>query len=313
MEQAAAGILKIVIFLVIGVFFRNTGILKDREMAGIKKIILYVAIPAVLFLSFSRLNFNLSFIPITAVVFSINFILFWIGVLLFKLTGSKNRLLPLFLSTMNFGLIGIPLYEAVFGLEYLHHYTVLGIGNEIFVWFVFNFMFRWFLSRGQAGKGINTGFIKSPIVWSIILGCLFSILNLDISQSSNFIIRGIYTAVDGASGITTPLILIFIGYNISITTAYLKRSVILFLQRLTAALAVGYLLKYIVLDKVIEGSGYYDSAFFLLITLPPIFALPILAADYLDNDESVLLNNTIVIHALITIIMFSLFVFFTAV
>ena len=146
MDQAAAGILKIVIFLFLGVLFRKKSVLNQQSIEGLKKIILYLAIPAILFLSFSNLDFNLSFLPVTAAVFSINFIMFWFGVLIFKLRGSKHRLLPLSLSTMNFALLGIPLYDAVYGIENLHHYTVLGVGNEIFIWFVFYFMFRWFLS-----------------------------------------------------------------------------------------------------------------------------------------------------------------------
>lgn len=309
MLQAVSGILKIVIFLTIGVIFRRSGILKDREIAGIKKIVLYLAIPSVLFLSFSSLKFDLSFIPITATIFSINFILFWIGVLIYKLSGSKYRILPLYLSTMNFGLIGIPLYESVVGIENLQNYTMLGVGNEIFVWFVFYFMFRWFLSKGKAEKGINSGFIKSPIVWGIILGCIFSILNINISSSSNMVVSGVYESITGLSKITTPLILIFIGYNISISPNHLKKSLILMLLRLVLAFGVGYLLKITVLDRFIVSSPHYNAAFFLLISLPAIFALPILAGDYLEKEELITLNNTLVIHSLMTITMFAAYSF----
>jgi hypothetical protein len=90
---------------------------------------------------------------------------------------------------MNFALIGIPMYESLFGIENLHHYTMFGVGNEIFGWFVFYFMFRWFLTKGKIKKSINIDFLKSPIVWGIILGCLASILNLNLSMSKNVLVK----------------------------------------------------------------------------------------------------------------------------
>jgi len=307
MDQAAAGFLKIVIFLIIGILFRKSGVLNNRGIEGVKIIVLYLAIPSVLFLSFSRLDFNLSLLPVTITVFSINFLLFWLGVLIYKITGSNNRLLPLCLSTMNFGLLGIPLFEAVYGIDNLHHYTMFGMGNEIFIWFVFYFLLRWFLSDGEAETKINRAFFKSPVIWGIILGCIFSILHIDISNSSNFLILGISHTLNSAAKLTTPLILIFIGFNISLSFTYLKQSFKYLLLRLSAAFALGYILKAVLLDQFIVNTVYYNSAYFLLISLPPMFSIPILAADYLENNELKLLNNIIVLHSVVTIIMFAVF------
>ena len=301
------GLLKIIVFLVIGWGFRYAGILKREDIEGLKKIILNIAIPAVLFLSFSRLDFSPGFIPVILVVLMINLILFWLGVLLYKLTGSRHRILPLLLSTMNFALIGIPLYEAVFGVENLHHYTMLGIGNEIYGWFIFFFMFRWFLTKGKSRGGINKGFIKSPIVWGIILGCLFSILGLNPGASENALVLGICETLSAAAGVTTPLILIFIGFNISIKLSHLKQGLGLVALRLALAGTVGYGLKLTVLDRFIDASTYYEAAFLLLISLPAVFALPILTAEYLEEDETAVLNNTIVLHSVVTIMIFSIY------
>ncbi|MBI9101347.1 MAG: AEC family transporter [Spirochaetales bacterium] len=313
MVQAASGILEIVIFLFIGILFKRFGILTEKEMAGIKKVILYLAIPSVLFLSFSSLEFSIAFIPVIGAVFSINFILFWLGVLLFKLGGSKNRILPLCLSTMNFALVGLPLYEAVFGFDKLNHYTMLDVGNEIFIWFVFHFMFRWFLSNGKAEKGVGSGFIRSPILWGIMLGCVFSLLNINITTNGNVVIQGISHGISGLAKLTTPLILLFVGYNISLSPKYLKRSLKLTLLRLFLAYGIGYGIKILVLDRFVESTVYYNSAFFLLISLPAIFSVPIFAADYLDEDEMFTLNNTIVLHSIFTIVLFAIYTFFTGV
>lgn len=314
MNQATAGILKIIIFLVLGIFFRKGGVLKTSGIEGIKKIILDLAIPAVLFLSFSRLDFQLSLIPVFLAIFSMNLLLFWLGVLLYKATGSKYKLLPLILSTMNFALLGIPLFESVYGIERLHHYTMFGIGHEIFMWFVYYFLFRWFLSGGREKGRINTSFLlKSPIIWSIVLGSLFSILRIDISLSDNALLMGLSETLSSASLLATPLILIFIGYNVSINSALLLKSLKYILIRLLTLMAIGYLFKITLLDHFIESSTFYDSAYFLLLSLPPVFSISILAADYLEEENLILLNNIIVLHAMTTIILFAIFSFITSI
>jgi malate permease and related proteins len=310
MDQAASGILKIVIFLFLGVLFRKKAVLNQQSIEGLKKIILYLAIPAILFLSFSRLDFNLSFLPVTAAVFSINFIMFWFGVLIYKLSGSKHRLLPLSLSTMNFALLGIPLYEAVYGIENLHHYTVFGVGNEIFIWFVFYFMFRWFLSTEHAESSEWKSFFKTPVIWGIILGCMAGLFKIDITTSENFIVSAISDVIVTASKLTTPLILVFVGFNISLSSKYTLKSLKYVLLRLTSIYALGYLIKFTVIDRFFDPSMMGNAAYFLLLSLPPVFSLPILADEYLESDEHILLNNVIVLHAVITIVLFSVYSIF---
>ncbi|MBF9016979.1 MULTISPECIES: AEC family transporter [unclassified Oceanispirochaeta] len=310
MDQAASGILKIVIFLLLGVLFRKKSVLNQQSIEGLKKIILYLAIPSILFLSFSRLDFNLSFLPVTAAVFSINFIMFWFGVLIFKSRGSKHRLLPLSLSTMNFALLGIPLYDAVYGIENLHHYTVLGVGNEIFIWFVFYFMFRWFLSSEHAESTEWKSFYKNPVIWGIILGCMAGLFKIDITAGDNFIVSSVSDVIVSASKLTTPLILVFIGFNISLSSKYTFQSLKYVLLRLTSMYFLGYIIKYFVIDHFFEPSKMGNSAYFLLLSLPPVFSLPILADEYLESDELFLLNNVIVLHAVITIVLFSVYSIF---
>lgn len=307
MVYAAADFLKILIFLCLGFSFRTFGLFNNNEIEGIKKIVLYIAIPLVLFLSFSRLEFNLSLLPISLAVFTINLSLFWLGFLIYKLTGSKYRLLPLIFSTMNFGHIGLPLFEAVYGIENLQHYTMFGVGSEFYMWFVFFFMYKWFLTGGKVGKKIDFGFVKSPVIWGIILGCAFSILGIDIFASHNVFILGISKTISSASKLTTPLILIFVGFNISLSSHHIKKSFKYLILRLFSAFVIGYLLKITVLDHYISDSIYYDSAYFLLLSLPPVFSLPILAAEYLETEELKLLNNIIVLHVVVTISLFAMF------
>lgn len=305
MIDSTAGIVKMVLYLGLGMLFKYTGVLREQELEGVKKLTLYLVIPAVLFLSFSTLEFSLHFIPVIAVVCAINVLLLAAGMLLYRLTGSNDRLLPLSISTMNFALIGLPLYEGVFGSVQLHHYTSLGVGSELYIWFVFYFILRWFLGDRSAQRSIPWGFIKSPIVWGIILGCAAGLFKIDLASLSHPLIRGPYQVLTSASALATPLILIFVGSHLGISRRYFFQSLKLVLIRLGSAYLIGYGLKYLILDTFITASPGSDAAFFLLVSLPAVFSVPILAAEYLEERELLILNNTIVLHACFTIVLFS--------
>lgn len=308
-----AGILKISIFILLGILFRKGNVLDRKGTEGIKKAVLYLAIPAVLFLSFSRQDFDAGFIHVTALILAMNLVLFWGAYLFVRISGGRLKLLPLFISTMNFSLIGLPLYEALYGYENLQHYTIFGLGNELYNWFIFYFLLKWYLSGGSAKEHFNASFLRSPIVWSIILGCLFGVLGIEIEASGNFLVMGISDTLIAASRLTTPLILVFIGCNISLSSRYLKRSLGYAVLRLVTLYALGYLVKILLLDRLIPMNAPRNAAYFLFISLPPVFSMPLLADEYLEGDETVLLNNTIVLHTIGAMLIFSAYSFLTSI
>lgn len=307
MTEAAAGILKIIFFLLLGVSFRKLKWLGNESVGGIKTLVVNLAIPAVLYSSFAQLEIDLRLLPVTMFVLGINLISFLLGFLFYKAGIVRNRLVPLVMSTMNFGLLGIPLFEAVHGIDNLHHYSMFGLGVELYMWFLFYFILHRFLGIERVGSGTINGFFRSPIIWSILLGCLSSIVSFDISSSHNVVLSGLSKTITGAAQLAGPLIMIFIGFTITVDKSLLKRGLKLLAVRLSVIVVLAYLLKFAILNRFISPSVYYESSFFLLMTLPPVFSLPLLTADHLDKNELSVMNNYIILHAVFTIILYSLY------
>ncbi len=307
MSQSAAGIFKIVLFLALGFLFKKKAILSKGEVEGIKKVVLRLALPSTLYLSFSQLEFRRSLLPVTAAVLSLNLLLFLLGVLFYRLGGSRHRLLPLGLSTLNFGLLGIPLFEAVHGTENLGYYTLFGIGSELYLWFLFSPLSRWFLGA-KTGKGIlKRDFLHSPLVWGILLGCLAGIGGLDIGRSPGIIPLAIFKVLTAASQLSSPLTLLFIGYQVTLSPRYLKSSLQYTLLRLSLAYALGYLIKGTFLVPFLPKSPLFNAGYFLLLSLPPAFSLPLLVGKYLEEEELALLSHRIIFQGTMTIGLFSLY------
>ena len=304
MTNSIAGILTIVIYFALGKVLAYAGVLQHREIAAIKKIVLTIALPPMLFLSFSQLELELSHIPVTLAVFSLNAVLFFIGVLIFRIKGKPARLVPLIMCSMNFSLVGIPLFVSLFSMEHLHHYVILGVGHELFFWFAFYSLFSHILVKEKTGYSPAAAIIRSPIAWGILLGCIASIAGVNLSQGTTAITMGIFKALEGLSALAGPLILIYIGTLFSVEKTVMKQSLQLIAVRLVGMFSLGYLLKFLVVDHFIPTSVYADASWFLLMSLPPVFALPMIAADYLDDRENNVLSNMIVLQVPLTAVMF---------
>jgi predicted permease len=304
MTSSIAGILTIVIYFALGKVLAQLGVLQNREIVAIKKIVLTIALPPMLFLSFSQLNLELSHIPVTLVVFSLNAVLFFIGVLIFRMKGKSARLVPLIMCSMNFSLVGIPLFVSLFSMERLHHYVILGVGHELFFWFAFYTLFSRILVKEKTGHSPGSALVRSPIAWGILLGCIASIAGFDLSQGTTALSMGIFASLEGLSALAGPLILIYIGSLFSVEKTVVKQSLQLIAIRLVGMFSLGYLLKFLIVDHFIPPSNYADAAWFLLMSLPPVFALPMIAADYLDDRENNVLGNMIVLQVPITAVLF---------
>ena len=79
---------------------------------------------------------------------------------------------------------------------------------------------------------------------------------------SNSVLMGIFNAVEILSGLSTPLILIIIGYGLKVNKKYNNQSVKLVFLRTLLILFFGYLFKFGIIDVLIETDTIFDYAYF---------------------------------------------------
>jgi len=295
-------IVQIFIFLILGYIVKRKGILSHSEISVVKKLVIDFSLPALLFLSFARIEFSLHLIPVTVSIIALCIGLAAVGKAFSLLLGDGYRLLPVFNTTMNFGLLGIMLYQAMFGLDKLEHYSIFGIGHELFMWFLF-FPFVGILFQGRKIQltEVLRLMLRTPIMWGIIAGCIVGFSGIYQDLASNVVTFSLLFSLEVLSEITMPLLLLFIGYSVEFIPRHLKSSMVYITVRIASFFIFGYLLKVSIIDRFVAESMHYDAAYFLLMLLPPVYVLPLILEDYVDHDELVKLNNAVVLHSLITI------------
>lgn len=131
MEELVRKLLPIFILLLIGFLLNKTKLLTDSVIDGLKNIIIKVALPAVLFDAFASMTLQVSYLLIFIVMFIFCILLYGIGSMLnryFPNTFSQYYTKG-YMTGFEFGMIGVGLFGAIWGVEKLPVIMLVGFGH----------------------------------------------------------------------------------------------------------------------------------------------------------------------------------------
>lgn len=301
MSEMIANMLQVMALLAIGKFLHSTSIINEEAAAGIRKLVINLTLPAVLFLSFINLELSSRYILLFIIILLMHSLFLGTALLLNRIKTLHHPLVPFFCSGCAYGFIGIPFFLAVYGLEQMGQYAVLGVGHEFYLWMLLIPGLQTYYRNEKMSLKKSLATLKSPVLMAIGVGILFNVLSLDSHLSSFILYRGAFMSVEALASLTTPMILLMIGYSIHLNTAYMKESLKLILMRLAIVFGVGYTVKMLVINQLIAPNPVFNHAFFTFLVLPPPLVVPIFAATLLSEEQGELASSAITLHTLISI------------
>lgn len=309
MIKIAANIIPILLLIAIGWYFRYKELMDESTIDEIKSLVVNVSLASVLFITFLNMELKDEYFLVFFMIFILLCILFFIGLLINKIKPMNHALIPFIITGCSFGLLGIPLFGTVFGIENIEKLSILGVGHEFFIWIIFYpFMgFRFKNERFSIRKIVEI--IKSPFIISIFLGIIFNVIGLGIKIQNNLITSGFYTTLEYLASLATPLILIIIGYGLKFDVKYIKQGMKFVAARIIIMLIVGYIFKYLVIDHIIVSDKIFDYAYFTFLILPPPLSLSVFVGVYSTKEYEELINNTVVLNTIVSIFIFIVFAF----
>ena len=226
MNPALQKSLELLLLIGIGLLLQKR-LPKKEHLAGVKAIILNVALPATIFLALLRikLEFSLLVLPLLALAF--NLILFltvrYGAGFFFRLpNGKRKRTLSLLLPSLAPGLSCFPFIMAYMEEESLALAALADVGNKIFVLlFLYLVAMYWYRQRAAAGaiKGSGTSYgnlvralLREPINVVIFVAFLMLLFGINLSYFPEFV----QNTVSSLSVMMVSLVLIFIGMAVRI-------------------------------------------------------------------------------------------------
>ncbi|MGO1372208.1 MAG: AEC family transporter [Senegalia sp. (in: firmicutes)] len=307
MSEIISKIIPIFLLIALGYIIKQKNLVKQETMNELKDGVINIALPALLFITFRDMTLKKEYFLVMIATFILLIVLYRAGILINKIKAISHPLVPFVTTSFTFGLLGIPLFASVFGMENLEKISIFGVAHEFFVWFVFYTLLKMKFSNERFSRDTIKGFISSPLVISIILGLLLNILGLDKIFFENTLFMGIDITLNYLSNIATPIILIIIGFGLKLNKIYLKQSMKLFAIRITTILIIGYIFKIFIINKIITNDPLLDYAYFTFLILPPPLSLSLFVDKYAGREYSEIANNIVVIHTIVCVIMFVIF------
>jgi predicted permease len=303
MIEIIARFLPIFLILTLGYFLKKRNILSNSVVEGLKKIIVNVALPGILFLSFLTMEINSSAILLFIATFVFCLLLYGTGILFQKSHICDYPLSPFFFTGFEFGMVGVALFSSIFGADQLYNILLIGLGHEFFIWFFYAPLLESKNKGKIVIKEILLTFIKSPIILAIFSAIFLNLTGFYNHLHGNIMTEGIIITIKMLSQLVTPLILLTVGSNLQFSHIPWKSAFHLIGLRLIAVGFFGYLLYYFTKTYVMDVSKIMTYGFVIFFLLPPPFIIPVFLGSRFEK-ESTFYNNLLVLATVVTLIFF---------
>ena len=299
-------LMPVVLLIMLGIVLRKVDFLRMETVNDLKKIVINLTLPSMLFLAFLDTDIQLKYIFIALAVFLASATGFGLGFLYKRLLRTKNRYFPTIFTSFETGMIGYALYVTAFGAENTFNLAIADLGNILFVFIVVvNFLSH----LGGATKGVResaASFAKSPIIISVVLGGLVSLSGGREFFHTFPVTAALVSTMGILSQVTVPVIALAIGYEIRLDVRNLMKPVAVSLLRIVTMFLLAYVLNTFLMGPVLGMDRNFQMALYTMFLLPPAFVVPIFVKEESEDVNFVL--NVLSVHIILSMAAFVLLI-----
>ncbi|ONI45678.1 hypothetical protein AN640_04250 [Candidatus Epulonipiscium fishelsonii] len=294
--------LPVILIFALGIWCRKSNFLSPETMKDMKKFVINVAVPCVLFETFVNMEIKMEQLTLLILMLILLALVMVGGKLCDFIPTLKYKYNPYICSGFSFALLGIGLFSMIYGPENLGIFSIMGLAQELFVWSFYYLIFRIDTQNKKLDLKILLNIIKSPIIISIALGIIFNIFGIISMLGTNSIMVGTLKAVSYIAAISTPFMLISLGYGLTFETKYIKSSIKLMGIRAGVLFFIGAVFKVLIIDNIIETNTLFNISYITFLLLPPMFSLPLLVAEEGTEEDANIVNCVVGIYTIISIL-----------
>ncbi|MEO2077016.1 MAG: hypothetical protein ABGX20_16735 [Bacillus sp. (in: firmicutes)] len=294
-------ILPVVLLFLVGTVFRRFRFIKADTIEDLKKLIINVSLPALLFLSFSKTEFEAKHLLIIISVFAAVLVALLLGKGIQSFTKIQSVYFPLLLTNFEAGMLGYSIYSVLFGEENVYIFAIIDLGQVTFFYLVIAGILTNLRDGHSTKKEQFTSFIKNPILLAVILGVIVQKTGLINILSSNPLSNSILQTAALIATITTPLICLVIGYEIQIERSSIGKVVKVVVIRMMMLFAFGLLISNFIINHILHLDHLFMAAVMTMFMLPPPFVIPLFIKGE-DRENKTFINNVLSVHTVVTIV-----------
>ena len=288
--------------LALGVLCRKLNFLTRNGVDTLKKVVVNLTLPAVVFAAFATAEYSLQTIAIPVLVFLLCCLGLVLGRLLARLLRLPGRVTPYLAAGFEAGMLGYALFALLFPQASSARFAILDLGQTLFVFTLYKAL----LSGGKETKSLWKDIVNTPILWGTFAGLLVGATGLFAWMTRNGSAAVVTSLTDFLSAPTGMMILLAVGYDLDFAQIRWRETARFVVLRL-AAMAILFAVLLLVNRTLLHGI-IFEGAALLLFILPPPYVLPIFADEpsqraQISSALSALTVVTLLLFAVMTVAM----------
>ena len=288
--------------LALGVLCRKLNFLTRDGVDTLKKVVVNLTLPAVVFAAFATAEYSLQTIAIPVLVFLLCCLGLVLGKVLARLLRLPGRVTPYLAGGFEAGMLGYALFALLFPQESSARFAILDLGQTLFVFTLYKAL----LSGGKETKSLWKDIVNTPILWGAFAGLLVGATGLFAWMTRNGSAAVVTSLTDFLSAPTGMMILLAVGYDLDFAQIRWRETARFVVLRL-AAMAILFAVLLLVNRTLLHGI-IFEGAALLLFILPPPYVLPIFADEpsqraQISSALSALTVVTLLLFAVMTVAM----------
>lgn len=288
--------------LALGVLCRKLNFLTRDGVDTLKKVVVNLTLPAVVFAAFATAEYSLQTIAIPVLVFLLCCLGLVLGRLLARLLRLPGRVTPYLAGGFEAGMLGYALFALLFPQASSARFAILDLGQTLFVFTLYKAL----LSGGKETKSLWKDIVNTPILWGTFAGLLVGATGLFGWMVRNGSAAVVTSLTDFLSAPTGMMILLAVGYDLDFAQIRWRETARFVVLRL-AAMAILFAVLLLVNRTLLHGI-IFEGAALLLFILPPPYVLPIFADEpsqraQISSALSALTVVTLLLFAVMTVAM----------
>ena len=293
-------ILPIAIAFSIGILMRKKNMMSDSGSAAIKTIVSKFMLPVILLNAFMFADYSKDSMAIIIVFFLAVLAEFGLGFLMRRFIPDRAKYYPFVFATIEGGTIGYPLLAMLYGTRGTSDMAIIDVAHTVFLFLIVIPILQSVDGSDGDFRKILKNAVLSPTFLAMVIGILLGLLDVD-KLISNSPVNSIYqSTVSFLSNPAGLLILITLGYDLSLRED-LRKSVLFTIFTRIDAMWSFCAVSCLIIFRFIPYSKETMVALILAFSLPGSYAIPMFGKFEGHRDY---VSTSISFSTLVTLLVF---------
>ncbi len=300
MITLAYDFLPIFFLLALGFLLGKRGFLSFEMIEGLKRIVASIALPALLFGAFSRVQVGSSLALLALGIFAACGLMGLIGSQVARIARLPSPSTVFLFQGFEAGMLGYGLFVALFGQSALSSFATADLGQVLFVFTVLMTQLR----RSEVGGPIRLlamirTMLLSPVIIAIVAGLVASAV-FPGALGSPWAEHGALSPLLGTvGGLTTPLVCLVVGFGLKDFKIKGAGQALAFVMiRLATATLMGSLVAFVMVSALGFPKLQSIAVLFLFI-MPPPFVIPVFRT---AKQDATYISSVLSLYTVVSIV-----------